>query len=193
MALLRIEFTRVQHRSHTRRVCECQLFLRSVLCDGISCLHQRSSFTLFIKYIHTSEFSIVFWYFLYSFTRGKISESVKQLHIVQSLELMDFLSSENINISVRSFYVFLFPNRSRYWLIIVRRSGTWLGTNGNDIVGFYDNICVTRASRLPARRVSTRVCVETECENAASCERRCEASAFTVEKWQRFHVLRRIP
>ena len=34
MALLRKELTRAQHRSHTRRVCECQLFLRSVLCDG---------------------------------------------------------------------------------------------------------------------------------------------------------------
>ena len=36
MALLRKEFTSAEHRSHTRRVCECQL--RSVLCDGISCL-----------------------------------------------------------------------------------------------------------------------------------------------------------
>ena len=45
MALLRNEFTRVQHRSHTRRICECQLFLHLVLCDGISCLDQRSSFT----------------------------------------------------------------------------------------------------------------------------------------------------
>ena len=40
------EFTRAQHRSHTRRVCECQLFLHWVLYDGISCLDQRSSFTL---------------------------------------------------------------------------------------------------------------------------------------------------
>ena len=42
------EFTRAQHRSHTRRVCECLLrvFLRSVLCDGISYLDQRSSFPL---------------------------------------------------------------------------------------------------------------------------------------------------
>ena len=46
MALLREEFTRTQHRSHTRRVSECQLFLRSVLCNGISGLDQRSSFTL---------------------------------------------------------------------------------------------------------------------------------------------------
>ena len=46
MAVLRKEFTRPQHRSHTRSVCECKLFLRSVLCDGISCLDQRSSFTL---------------------------------------------------------------------------------------------------------------------------------------------------
>ena len=30
----------------TRRVCECQLFLRWVLCDGISCLDQRTNFTL---------------------------------------------------------------------------------------------------------------------------------------------------
>ena len=40
------EFTRAQHRSHTRCVCECQLFLGSVLCDGISCLDQRMNFTL---------------------------------------------------------------------------------------------------------------------------------------------------
>ena len=46
MALLRKEFTRAQHRSNTRRVCEYQLFFHSVLCDGISCLDQRSSFTL---------------------------------------------------------------------------------------------------------------------------------------------------
>ena len=46
MTLLSEEFTRAQHRSHTRRVCECQLFLPSVLCDGISCPDQRSSFTL---------------------------------------------------------------------------------------------------------------------------------------------------
>ena len=46
MALSRKEFTKVQHRSHTRRVCECQPFLRSVLCDGISCIDQISSFTL---------------------------------------------------------------------------------------------------------------------------------------------------
>ena len=45
MALLRKEFTRAQLRSRTRRVCECQLFFNSVLCDGISCLDQRSSFT----------------------------------------------------------------------------------------------------------------------------------------------------
>ena len=32
--------------SPTRRVCECQLCLRSVRCDGISCLDQKSSFTL---------------------------------------------------------------------------------------------------------------------------------------------------
>ena len=37
---------RAQHRSYTRRVCECLLFLRSVLFDGISCLDQRSSFIL---------------------------------------------------------------------------------------------------------------------------------------------------
>ena len=43
MAPLRKEFTRGQHRSYTRRVCKCQLFLRSVLCDGISCLDQKSS------------------------------------------------------------------------------------------------------------------------------------------------------
>ena len=46
MALLGAEFTTEQHRSHTRRVCECQLFLRSMLYDGISCLDQSSSFTL---------------------------------------------------------------------------------------------------------------------------------------------------
>ena len=46
IALLRKQFTRVQHWPHTRRVYECQLFLRSVLWDGISCLDQRSSFTL---------------------------------------------------------------------------------------------------------------------------------------------------
>ena len=34
MALLRNQFTRAQHRSHTRRVCEFQLFLRSVLWGG---------------------------------------------------------------------------------------------------------------------------------------------------------------
>ena len=34
MALLRKEFTGAQHRSHTRRVCECQIFLRSVLSDA---------------------------------------------------------------------------------------------------------------------------------------------------------------
>ena len=33
MALLKKKITRAQHRSHTRRVCECQLFLRSMLCD----------------------------------------------------------------------------------------------------------------------------------------------------------------
>ena len=47
VALLRKEFTRAQHRSHTTRVCEYQLFLRSVLCDGISCLDQRSSSRLY--------------------------------------------------------------------------------------------------------------------------------------------------
>ena len=46
MTLLRKEFIRAQHRSHNRRACECQLFLCLVLCDGISCLDQRSSFTL---------------------------------------------------------------------------------------------------------------------------------------------------
>ena len=46
MALLRKEFTRAQHWLHTRRVCERQLFLRSMLWDGISCLDQKSSFTL---------------------------------------------------------------------------------------------------------------------------------------------------
>ena len=30
MALLRKEFTRAQHRSYTRRVCECQLCLRRI-------------------------------------------------------------------------------------------------------------------------------------------------------------------
>ena len=49
MALLRQELTRAQHRSHTRRVCECQLFLRSVLCDGISSLDQRSSFIHYLS------------------------------------------------------------------------------------------------------------------------------------------------
>ena len=46
MALLRKEFTRAQHRSHTRRVCESQLFLRSVLCVSIKCFDHRSSFTV---------------------------------------------------------------------------------------------------------------------------------------------------
>ena len=46
MVLLRKKFTKAQNRSHTIRVCEYQLFLRLVLFDGISCLDQRSSFTL---------------------------------------------------------------------------------------------------------------------------------------------------
>ena len=45
MPLLRKEFTRASHRSHTRRVCNCQLFSCSVLYNRISCLDQRSSFT----------------------------------------------------------------------------------------------------------------------------------------------------
>ena len=62
MALLRKEFTRAQHRSHTRHVCECQLFLRSVLCNGISCLDKRSSFTLFStpSKILLSQFPVIY-------------------------------------------------------------------------------------------------------------------------------------
>ena len=34
MTLLGKEFTRAQHRSHTRRVCECQRFLHSVMASA---------------------------------------------------------------------------------------------------------------------------------------------------------------
>ena len=42
-----IEKTRMQYRSHTRRVCECQLFSCSVLCDRISCLDLEVEFYIF--------------------------------------------------------------------------------------------------------------------------------------------------
>ena len=45
MALKKKLFTRTQHRSHIRCVCEYRLFFCLVLCDRISCLDQRSSFT----------------------------------------------------------------------------------------------------------------------------------------------------
>ena len=61
MALLRKVFTRAQYRSHTRSVRKCPLFLRPVLCDGMS-YDQRTSFTLSStpSQILLSQFSIFF-------------------------------------------------------------------------------------------------------------------------------------
>ena len=56
MALLRKEFTWAQQRSHTRRVCEYQLFLRSVLCDGISCLDQENIYLENLKKFYMENF-----------------------------------------------------------------------------------------------------------------------------------------
>ena len=51
MALLPRESARAQHRSHTRRVCECQLFLRSVLLTliDIKRLFQRNKLLYYLE------------------------------------------------------------------------------------------------------------------------------------------------
>ena len=78
MALLRKEFNRAEHRSHTTRVCERQLFLRSVLCDGISCLDQRSSLHYLPRQVK----------FYSQFSRNRIKRLFQRNKLLYYLEIL---------------------------------------------------------------------------------------------------------